>query len=61
MFDRALQRGLKVERVEASGDDPVAVANALETSDADIVHLQAFLPEETLAALYARRRRGARE
>ena len=53
VFDRALQRGLTVERVEASGDDPVAVANALGTSDADVVHLQAFLPEETLAALYA--------
>jgi glycosyltransferase involved in cell wall biosynthesis len=53
VFDRARQRGMHVERVEASGDDSVAVARALETSDADIVHLQAFLPEETLAALYA--------
>jgi glycosyltransferase involved in cell wall biosynthesis len=53
VFDRALQRGLTVERVEASGDDSVAVANALATSDADVVHLKAFLPEETLAALYA--------
>jgi len=53
VFDRARQRGMHVERVEASGDDPIAVARALETSDADIVHLQAFLPEETLAALYA--------
>jgi glycosyltransferase involved in cell wall biosynthesis len=53
VFDRALQRGLRVERVEANGDDPLAVANALETSDADIIHLQAFLPEDTLAALYA--------
>jgi glycosyltransferase involved in cell wall biosynthesis len=53
VFDRARQRGMHVERVEASGDDSVAVARALETSDADIVHLQAFLPEGTLAALYA--------
>jgi len=53
VFDRALQRGLRVERVEANGDDPLAVANALETSDAHIIHLQAFLPEDTLAALYA--------
>jgi len=53
VFDRARQRGMHVERVEASGDDSVAVARALATSDADIVHLQAFLPEETLAALYA--------
>jgi glycosyltransferase involved in cell wall biosynthesis len=53
VFDRARQRGLHVERVETSGDDPVAVATALTQSDADIIHLQAFLPEDTLAALYA--------
>ena len=53
VFDRALQRGLRVERVEADGDDTAAVASALAQSDADIIHLRAFLPEETLAALYA--------
>ena len=53
VFSRARERGLRVERVEASGDDGVAVADALADTDADIVHLQAFLPEPTLAALYA--------
>jgi glycosyltransferase involved in cell wall biosynthesis len=53
VFDRARQRGLRIERVEASGDDAPAVAKALSGSDAEIVHLQAFLPEDTLAALYA--------
>ncbi len=53
VFDRARQRGLHVQRVETSGDDPVAVATALTQSEADVIHLQAFLPEETLAALYA--------
>ena len=53
VFDRARQRGLHVQRVEASGEDAVAVAAALAQSDADVIHLQAFLPEETLAALYA--------
>ena len=53
VFSRARERGLRVERVEASGDDGVAVADALAGTDADIVHLQAFLPESTLAALYA--------
>jgi glycosyltransferase involved in cell wall biosynthesis len=53
VFDRARSRGLEVERVEANGDDAQAVATALASSDADVVHLQAFLPEATLAALYA--------
>ncbi|MBD5635309.1 MAG: glycosyltransferase [Candidatus Eremiobacteraeota bacterium] len=53
VFDRARQRGLQIERVEASGDDSAAVAKALAGSEAEVVHLQAFLPEETLAALYA--------
>jgi glycosyltransferase involved in cell wall biosynthesis len=53
VFDRARERGLRVERVEASGDDPDAVAAAVGSSEAEVVHLQAFLPESTLAALYA--------
>jgi glycosyltransferase involved in cell wall biosynthesis len=53
VFERARSRGLKVERVEANGDDAQAVATALASSDADVIHLQAFLPESTLAALYA--------
>jgi glycosyltransferase involved in cell wall biosynthesis len=53
VFERARVRGLSVERVEASGDDPAAVAHGLAGCEADIVHLQAFLPDTTLAALYA--------
>jgi glycosyltransferase involved in cell wall biosynthesis len=53
VFEHARRRGLRVERVEASGDDAEAVASALGSTDAHIVHLQAFLPEPTLAALYA--------
>ena len=53
VFDHARWRGLRVERVEADGDDADAVADALASADADVVHLQAFLPDATLAALYA--------
>jgi glycosyltransferase involved in cell wall biosynthesis len=52
VFERARQRGLRVDRVEANGDDAEAVAAALASSDAEVIHLQAFLPESTLAALY---------
>ncbi len=52
VFARAAQLGLRVERVEADGDDSEAVAEALERSDADVVVLRAFLPDETLYALY---------
>jgi len=48
----AVQRGLRVQAVAADGDDPVALAAALEASDAEIVHLQSFLPDATLYALY---------
>jgi len=49
----ALASGLRVEVVEADGDDAVAVAAALEASTADVVVLRAFLPDATLHALYA--------
>lgn len=49
----ARSRGLMVESVEADGDDGSAVARALGATSADIVVLQAFLPETALAALYA--------
>jgi glycosyltransferase involved in cell wall biosynthesis len=52
VFARAAQLGLRVDRVEADGDDSEAVAEALERSDADVVVLRAFLPDETLYALY---------
>ncbi|MBD5655451.1 MAG: glycosyltransferase [Candidatus Eremiobacteraeota bacterium] len=53
VFEHARLRGLSVERVTASGDDSQGVADALAGSEADIVHLQAFLPDATLYALYA--------
>lgn len=52
VFARAAELGLRVERIEADGDDSEAVATALEDSSADVVVLRAFLPDETLYALY---------
>ncbi len=52
VFARAAKLGLRVERIEADGDDSEAVATALEDSSADVVVLRAFLPDETLYALY---------
>src|SRR5271165_1541346 len=52
VFARAAERGLRVENVTADGDDAAAVAGALAASDAEVVNLQAFLPEATLHALY---------
>ncbi len=52
VFAHARARGLTVERVEADGDDGEAVASGLAAAQADIVHLQAFLPDPTLFALY---------
>lgn len=53
VFARVRARGLRLETVAADGDDVEAVAHALASSDAEVVHLQAFLPESTLYALYA--------
>ncbi len=53
VFGHVRARGLRLERVEADGDDAQAVARALGSSEAHVVHLQAFLPESTLFALYA--------
>lgn len=53
VFERARARNLVVEAVEANGDDSEAVADALAGSTAEVVHLQAFLPDATLYALYA--------
>ncbi len=53
VFAHARACGLTVERVDADGDDDVAVAAALGASTADVVQLRAFLPEATLHALYA--------
>ena len=53
VFGHAFSRDLSIERVLANGDDAKAIAKALGDAKADVVHLQAFLPDETLAALYA--------
>jgi glycosyltransferase involved in cell wall biosynthesis len=53
VFRRAREYGLSTERLDADGDDFEAVAQALASSSADIVDLRAFLPDETLYALYA--------
>ena len=53
VFAHVRARGLRLERVEANGDDAEAVAAALASTKAHVVNLQAFLPESTLFALYA--------
>jgi glycosyltransferase involved in cell wall biosynthesis len=52
VFERARSHGLRVEPVTASGDEPEALAAALGACDGDVVHLQSFLPDATLYALY---------
>ena len=52
MFARAFERGLRVASVTASGDDPEALAAALGACEAEVAHVQSFLPDSTLYALY---------
>jgi glycosyltransferase involved in cell wall biosynthesis len=52
VFGRAYNRGLTIERVSLEGEDADELAAALSSCGADVVHLQAFLPEETLLALF---------
>jgi glycosyltransferase involved in cell wall biosynthesis len=53
VFERARLRGLSVERSAVDGDDLDALYAALSAASADVVRLDAFLPERTLAAFYA--------
>ncbi|MGH7728355.1 MAG: glycosyltransferase family 4 protein [Vulcanimicrobiaceae bacterium] len=53
VFARARERGLRVERIACSGDDPQALVAALAGCDAEVAHVQTFLADTTLAALYA--------
>jgi glycosyltransferase involved in cell wall biosynthesis len=53
VMGRASERGLSVEHVEVDGGDVAVLAEAFAQSRADVVELRAFLPEETLHALYA--------
>jgi glycosyltransferase involved in cell wall biosynthesis len=52
VFGRAYHHGLSVDRVTAHGENSDELAAALAASGADVIHLEAFLPEETLLALY---------
>ena len=52
VFARAFERGLRVASVTASGDDPEALAAALGACEAEVAHVQSFLPDSTLYALY---------
>ncbi len=52
VFARAAERGLRVEPITASGDDSEALAAALQACEAEVAHLQSFLPDSTLYALY---------
>ena len=53
VFGRANERGLSIAHLELDGGDVEAIAHGLATCEADVVELKAFLPEETLYALYA--------
>ena len=53
VFGRARERGLVVERIAYEGDDIDELAAAIGLSQAHVIHLRAFLSEETLFALYA--------
>jgi len=53
VFGRAREQGLVVERVAYEGDDIDELAAAIGRSQGHVIHLRAFLSEETLFALYA--------
>jgi glycosyltransferase involved in cell wall biosynthesis len=53
VMGRASERGLSVDRVEVADGDVALLAEAFAKSAADVLDLRAFLPEETLYALYA--------
>jgi glycosyltransferase involved in cell wall biosynthesis len=53
VFARARDRGLRIEDVRWTGDDPADLFAALEQTTSDIVNLRAFLDAGLLYALYA--------
>ncbi|GAC1542424.1 MAG: hypothetical protein NVS2B17_20970 [Candidatus Velthaea sp.] len=53
VFNHARGRGLTVERLTYEGTDGHKLADALKDVDASVIHVRAFIDEETLAALYA--------
>jgi glycosyltransferase involved in cell wall biosynthesis len=52
VWERARRRGLSVAHVSADGDDLDALVATLAEANADVVHLQAFLPDATLYGFY---------
>jgi glycosyltransferase involved in cell wall biosynthesis len=53
VFARAHERGLNVERIAYEGNDGHKIIDGIALADGPIVHLRAFIDEETLYALYA--------
>lgn len=53
VFGRAHDRGLRVERLDYEGTDGRRLIEALSRGRAPIVHVRAYLDEQTLTALYA--------
>jgi glycosyltransferase involved in cell wall biosynthesis len=53
VFARAHERGLNVERIGYEGSDGHKVIDGIALADGPIIHLRAFLDDETLYALYA--------
>jgi glycosyltransferase involved in cell wall biosynthesis len=52
VFARAASRHLSVENVSLAESTPKQLAQAISDTNADIVNLKSFLPNETLYALY---------
>jgi glycosyltransferase involved in cell wall biosynthesis len=53
VFDRARERGLRIEDVSFEAPTIEAVTQALSASSADIVNIRSFLPDALLFTLYA--------
>jgi glycosyltransferase involved in cell wall biosynthesis len=53
VFAHAFERGLSVERLAYEGTDGHKVIDGIALSEAPVLHLRAYLDEETLSALYA--------
>jgi glycosyltransferase involved in cell wall biosynthesis len=53
VFAHAYERGLSVERLAYEGTDGHKVIDGIALSEAPIIHLRAYLDEQTLSALYA--------
>ena len=53
VFAHAYERGLSVERLAYEGSDGHKVIDGIALSEAQVLHLRAYLDEQTLSALYA--------